>query len=175
MRTIVHTEVKVVLIGDGGVGKSTFVKRFRTNKFDQIYTATLGVEVHRIKFRTNYGTITFNCWDTAGQEKFGGLRDGYYINADAAMIFFDLNSRITYKNLGSWKKSFERTVKDAPIVVVGNKVDIPERKLKRDDVTKPTEWDFPYFETSVRTGLNCKDPFLSLARTLTGNQDLEFI
>jgi GTP-binding nuclear protein Ran len=175
MRTTVHTEVKVVLIGDGGVGKSAFVRRLRTGRFVQRYMATLGVEVCQLSFRTNHGTITFNCWDTAGQEKLGGLREGYYIKADAAMFFFDLDSRVTYKNLESWKASFEKTVKNAPIVVVGNKVDIPTRKLKRGDVTKPDEWGYPYFETSVRTGLNCDDPFLSLARTLTGNQDLEFI
>lgn len=68
-----------MLVGDGGTGKTTFVKRHLTGEFEKKYVATLGVEVHPLVFHTNRGPIKFNVWDTAGQEKFGGLRDGYYI------------------------------------------------------------------------------------------------
>ena len=68
------------------------------------YTATLGVEVHPLSFSTNFGTICFNVWDTAGQEKFGGLRDGYYINGQCGIIMFDVTSRITYKNVPNWHR-----------------------------------------------------------------------
>lgn len=70
---------KCVLVGDGGTGKTTFVKRHLTGEFEKKYVATLGVEVHPLVFHTTRGVIRFNVWDTAGQEKFGGLRDGYYI------------------------------------------------------------------------------------------------
>lgn len=70
-------EFKLVLVGDGGVGKTTFVKRHLTGEFEKKYIATLGVEVHPMVFHTNHGAIKFNVWDTAGQEKLGGLRDGY--------------------------------------------------------------------------------------------------
>ena len=73
---------KLVLVGDGGVGKTTFVKRHLTGEFEKKYVATLGVEVHPLPFHTNRGQIVFNVWDTAGQEKFGGLRDGYYIQGE---------------------------------------------------------------------------------------------
>lgn len=72
---------KLVLLGDGGVGKTTFVKRHLTGEFEKKYIATLGVEVHLLKFYTNFGTILFNVWDTAGQEKYGNLRDNYYRDA----------------------------------------------------------------------------------------------
>ena len=70
-------EFKVVLVGDGGVGKTTFVKRHITGEFEKKYIATLGVEVHPMVFYTTLGEVRMNVWDTAGQEKLGGLRDGY--------------------------------------------------------------------------------------------------
>lgn len=69
-------QFKLLLVGDGGVGKTTFVKRHLTGEFEKKYIATVGVEVHPLQFHTNRGALQFNVWDTAGQEKFGGLRDG---------------------------------------------------------------------------------------------------
>lgn len=93
-------------------------------------TATLGVEVHPLNFSTNYGTIMFNVWDTAGQEKFGGLRDGYYIQGQCGIIMFDVTSRITYKNVPNWHRDLERVCENIPIVLCGNKVDVKVRFLR---------------------------------------------
>lgn len=70
----VAAEFKVVLVGDGGVGKTTFIKRHISGEFEKKYIATQGVEVSSITFSTNHGPIRLNLWDTAGQEKLGGLR-----------------------------------------------------------------------------------------------------
>ena len=91
------------------------------------HTATLGVEVHPLSFSTNYGTIVFNVWDTAGQEKFGGLRDGYYIQGQCGIIMFDVTARITYKNVPNWHRDLERVCENIPIVLCGNKVDVKVR------------------------------------------------
>ncbi|CAL7941605.1 unnamed protein product [Xylocopa violacea] len=99
---------KCVLVGDGGTGKTTFVKRHLTGEFEKKYVATLGVEVHPLIFHTNRGPIRFNVWDTAGQEKFGGLRDGYYIQGQCAVIMFDVTSRVTYKNVPNWHRDLVR-------------------------------------------------------------------
>ena len=93
-------------------------------------SATLGVEVHPLSFSTNFGTICFNVWDTAGQEKFGGLRDGYYIQGQCGIIMFDVTSRITYKNVPNWHRDLERVCENIPIVLCGNKVDVKVRYLR---------------------------------------------
>ena len=92
--------------------------------YSSVQTATLGVEVHPLNFHTNFGDICFNVWDTAGQEKFGGLRDGYYIQGQCGIIMFDVTSRITYKNVPNWHRDLERVCENIPIVLCGNKVDV---------------------------------------------------
>merc|ERR1711959_17919 len=106
-----------------------------TGEFEKKYIPTLGVEVHPLKFNTNCGVLTFNVWDTAGQEKFGGLRDGYYIQGQCAIIMFDVTSRITYKNVPNWHRDIVRVCENIPIVLVGNKVDVKDRKVKAKQIT----------------------------------------
>ena len=130
-------EYKLVLLGDGGVGKTTFIKRYITGEFDREYTPTNGVEVSTAVFYTNFGPVRFIIWDTAGQEKLGGLREAYYLNAHAAIIMFDVGSRITYKNVPRWYKDIERIVGKIPTIVLGNKVDIPDRKVKFGQIQWP--------------------------------------
>ncbi|KNZ78414.1 GTP-binding nuclear protein spi1 [Termitomyces sp. J132] len=166
---------KLVLVGDGGTGKTTFVKRHLTGEFEKKYIATLGVEVHPLTFTTNFGTICFNVWDTAGQEKFGGLRDGYYIQGQCGIIMFDVTSRITYKNVPNWHRDLERVCENIPIVLCGNKVDVKERKVKTGAVTFHRKKNLQYFEISAKSNYNFEKPFLWLARKLVGNPTLEFV
>jgi len=166
---------KLVLVGDGGTGKTTFVKRHLTGEFEKKYLATLGVEVHPLKFSTNLGEIIFDVWDTAGQEKFGGLRDGYYINGHCGIIMFDVTSRITYKNVPNWHRDLVRVCENIPIVLCGNKVDVKERKVKAKAITFHRKKNLQYYDISAKSNYNFEKPFLWLARKLTGNAGLEFV
>jgi len=166
---------KLVLVGDGGTGKTTFVKRHLTGEFEKKYIATLGVEVHPLTFYTNYGKIIFNCWDTAGQEKFGGLRDGYYIQGQCAIIMFDVTSRVTYKNVPNWHRDLIRVCENIPIVLCGNKVDVKERKVKAKTITFHRKKNLQYYDISAKSNYNFEKPFLWLARKLAGEAELEFV
>jgi len=166
---------KMVLCGDGGTGKTTFVKRHLTGEFEKKYVATLGVEVHPLGFTTNRGPIVFNVWDTAGQEKFGGLRDGYYIQGQCAIIMFDVTSRITYKNVPTWHKDLVRVCENIPIVLCGNKVDIKDRKVKAKAITFHRKKNLQYYDISAKSNYNFEKPFLWLARKLAGDANLEFV
>jgi len=166
---------KLILVGDGGVGKTTFVKRHLTGEFEKKYVATLGVEVHPLGFHTNYGPIVFNCWDTAGQEKFGGLRDGYYIQGQAAIIMFDVTSRITYKNVPNWHRDLVRVCENIPIVLVGNKVDVKDRKVKAKSITFHRKKNLQYYDISAKSNYNFEKPFLYLARKLLSQPNLAFV
>lgn len=136
--------------------------------------ATLGVEVHPLKFFTNRGKIQFNVWDTAGQEKFGGLRDGYYIEGKCAIIMFDVTSRVTYKNVPNWHRDLVRVCENIPIVLCGNKVDIKDRKVKAKTITFHRKKNLQYYDISAKSNYNFEKPFLWLARKLFGDPNLEF-
>uniref|UniRef100_A0A7S4GPT1 GTP-binding nuclear protein n=1 Tax=Oxyrrhis marina TaxID=2969 RepID=A0A7S4GPT1_OXYMA len=168
-------EFKLVLVGDGGVGKTTLVKRHLTGEFEKKYIPTLGVEVHPLKFNTNCGMLSFNVWDTAGQEKFGGLRDGYYIQGQCAIIMFDVTSRITYKNVPNWHRDIVRVCENIPIVLVGNKVDVKDRQVKARQIQFHRKRNLQYYDLSARSNYNFEKPFLWLARRLTNQPALQFV
>ncbi|KAM8704492.1 hypothetical protein ACLKA7_009010 [Drosophila subpalustris] len=166
---------KMVLLGDGGTGKSTFIKRHLTGEFEKRYIATMGVEVYGLTFHTNRGLIRFNVWDTAGQEKFGGLREGYYIQAQCAIIFFDITSRTTYQNVSNWYRDLVRICGVIPIVLCGNKVDCKDHKIKSKNIVFHRKRNLQYYPLSSKTNLNYEKPFHWLARTLIGDPTLELV
>ena len=165
-------EFKLVLVGDGGVGKTTFVKRHLTGEFEKKYIATLGVEVHPMPFFTSHGKILFNVWDTAGQEKLGGLRDGYYIGGNCGIIMFDVCSRITYSNVPKWFKDLTRVCENIPIVLVGNKVDVKDRKVKAKQITFHRKKNLQYYDISAKSNYQFEKPFVWLLRRLVNDPNL---
>jgi GTP-binding nuclear protein Ran len=165
---------KLILVGDGATGKTTFVKRHKTGEFEKRYIATVGVDVHPLTFYTNRGVICFNVWDTAGQEKFGGLRDGYYIQGNCAIIMFDVTSRATYKNVPNWHRDIVRVCDNIPMVLVGNKVDCFDRQVKAKMITFHRKKNLQYYDVSAKSNYNFEKPFLWLAKRMANDPNLVF-
>jgi len=169
---------KVVLVGDGGTGKTTFVKRYLSGAFERKYVPTLGAEVSPLDFHTNFGKLRINVWDTAGNEKLGGLRDGYYILSNGAVIFFDVTSRITYKNVPNWYRDLERVIGGevkVPMVLCGNKVDVKDRKVTPKQINFHRKKNIHYIELSAKANFNIEKPFLYILRKLVGEPSLHLV
>jgi len=155
--------------------------------------------VHPITFHTNFGQICFNTWDTAGQEKFGGLRDGYYIQGIIDTCVMS-NSRSMWHHyvrrdfphhiqkrsqlapyalfslrFTNYVGDLVRVCENIPIVLCGNKVDVKDRKVKAKTITFHRKKNLQYFDISAKSNYNFEKPFLWLARKLVGNQSLEFV
>jgi GTP-binding nuclear protein Ran len=154
---------KLLVVGDGATGKTTFIKHHLTGEFDKRYNATMGVDVHSLELNTNKGKVIFDVWDSAGQEKFGGLRDGYYIGADAALVFYDVKSIQTRSNIPNWIADVKRVCKEIPIIKVGSKDD--SALLTID--THPTE-DRCWISTKINSNMDL--PFLKVLKKLMGNE-----
>lgn len=114
--------IKLVIVGDGGVGKTTFSKMLTGKDFDPKYRPTLGVETSSLDYNGDRYTI----WDTAGQEKYSGLKDGYYVGAECAIV---MASDITsIEKIGSYIGNIIERCGEIPMVFVLNKTDINEVK-----------------------------------------------
>lgn len=162
---------KLAVIGDGATGKTSAIHKQRTSEFEKRYIATMSVEIHQLKFHTNKGVIIFNCWDIAGQEKLGGLRNLFYAKSDAALVFFDFSSKLTFTNTLQWKSDFKNECKNVPVVLCGNKSDLVS-KISPTDI-KIAGWD-GYCSLSAKTNSNYEEPFSQVIKLLMGS-DTEII
>jgi GTP-binding nuclear protein Ran len=137
------TSIKIALIGDGSTGKTSFFNRIVESenpdyKFSKIYDATQGCNISQIEYMIGKYPITLHVFDTAGQEKFGILRDSYLSGADAIILMYDLTDKITRHNVFTkWIPEVKRLLTASrctqyiPIAVVGNKND----KIDMNDET----------------------------------------
>jgi len=168
-------EYKLLLVGDSGVGKTTFVKKHLTGEFKDRHIPTQGVEVSSIIFSTNYGLIKFNIWDIAGLETLRGLKEGYYIGADCAIIMLDVTSGRSAKSVPRWYKDVRRMCDRIPVIVVGNKVEERNRKFKARHVTYMRKNGLQYYDYSNKTGYQFEKPFCFLMRRLVNDAKLDYV
>ena len=133
----------VAFIGDGGVGKTTYLERLIDGTFQQRYVSTIGTREYFITGNEmgEEGLLDTNCSfhiiDTAGQEKYGGL--GLRVierDIDTYMIFFDLTSKLSFKNCIIWVQKVRAHKADASIILVATKADVLERKVRRSSINR---------------------------------------
>lgn len=154
--------LKVVLLGDGGVGKSSLIQRFVSNKFDPSLFHTIGVEFLNKDLEVEGDRYTLQIWDTAGQERFKSLRTPFYRGTDCCLLTFAIDDAQSFQNIAMWRKEFlyYADVKDPdnfPFVVLGNKSDlVAERKIGQDEAKLWCNQNgkLPYFETSAKDAVN---------------------
>lgn len=168
-------EYKLLLLGDGGVGNTTLIKRFKSYQSESRYVAYNGVTIFPLTFETTKGKIRLNVWDFPGYTRQFGIREKYYISTDCAIIMFDLTSRITYKNVPHWYRDVCRVCEKIPMILVGNKIDSPEKRIKAKQVIFGGKKSLDYVEISAKANYNVIEPFLELMRKLVGDPELEIL
>ena len=170
--------LKVVLLGDGGVGKSSLLTRYVSGRFSDASFHTIGVEFVTHDVRAAGRDVTLQIWDTAGQERFRSLRTPFYRGADCCMLTFALDDGESFARLSTWRDEFVRHADVAraarfPFIVLGNKSDVAARAVDGADVRA---WccgaGMPYYETSARDGSNVEAAFLAAAiRVIAADDD----
>nr|QBK86593.1 MAG: Ras family GTPase [Marseillevirus LCMAC102] len=139
----------VIIIGARGVGKTALVRNLAGKNFDFRYVATHNTTINQVTF----SNVKFNILDCPGQKN-----NLHFAQTDAVIAMFDLDSKLSYRNLLKWIEFLQSVCdKDIPVIVCGNKCDILNHKVKADEVSTK------YVNISTKTGKNCEKPFLILA------------
>lgn len=121
--------MKIVLVGDTQVGKTSIVTRLKKGRFAENTTATVGAALQEYVVQTETGSVTMQIWDTAGQEKFRTLAPMYYRTANVALIVYDITKSDTFRSLETWTKELQdKGPQGLRICIVGNKCDLADER-----------------------------------------------
>lgn len=170
-------EIKLVLLGEQAVGKSSLVERFCSGKFEDKYKITIGgAYLQKEIILKNGDKLKLHIWDTGGQEKFRAMAPLYYKDAAGAILVYDVSNNDSLGSLSYWIQELNENVdkNDFTMSIAGNKSDLPP-ETKRISFAQGKNFskdnDVPiFYETSAKTGAGVKDLFYSLAQKVYENQ-----
>ncbi len=172
---------KVVMVGNGGVGKTSLIRRFVHDKFETDYLMTLGTDVTKYKDQIEENDITFIIWDLGGQEAFAEMRNKFFYGANAAIVVFsheetELGDN-SFKSIPKWLGDISKLCGKIPTILFGNKIDLVDSEmlwsndelLRSDHALNKLASDLGllgYFKTSALSGKNVKTAFKTLMNKL---------
>ena len=159
--------LKVIMVGDSGVGKTSLLDRFIKDHFGDTYKATIGSDFLTKEMTINGRSVTLQLWDTAGQERFRGLGSAFYRGADGCIIVYDVAARKTYDNVSVWRDEFlnHGSVEDTvtfPFSVIGNKIDLGENAVPSEEIAEARmdkAFNTEYYQVSAKDATNVERVF----------------
>lgn len=155
--------LKVVIAGDGNVGKTSLIRRYCEGRFEQSRVATIGVDFQTQRVELPDGPVKLSIWDMAGQERFQVMREGFYRGSLAAALVYDLTEPESFAHLSKWREEIVKVVAGLPMLVVANKRDLaPEAPLTKGEKLAH-ELGTKHLATSALTGEGVERMFKGLA------------
>lgn len=160
-------QVKLVLLGDGRVGKTSLTLRYVNNVFSESQTATIQASYLTKRLTIDGQSVSLSIWDTAGQERFHALGPIYYRDADAALLVYDLLDKDSFDRVQSWVRELKKMAsKNIVLAIAGNKSDLDkQRQVETQDSEKYSESiGATHFVTSAKLNTGIEDAFMDIAR-----------
>ncbi|KAI7874095.1 vacuolar biogenesis protein [Lichtheimia hyalospora FSU 10163] len=178
--------LKVIILGDSGVGKTSLMNQYVNKKFSNQYKATIGADFLTKEVLVDDRLVTMQIWDTAGQERFQSLGVAFYRGADCCVLTYDVNNSRSFESLDQWRDEFliqasPRDSESFPFVLLGNKIDVEESRRmvsqKRAMAWCQSKGNVPYFETSAKEAINVEQAFQTIAKNALSREtdvDIDF-
>ncbi|XP_047171672.1 ras-related protein RABE1a [Vigna umbellata] len=162
--------IKLLLIGDSGVGKSCLLLRFSDGSFTTSFITTIGIDFKIRTIELDGKRIKLQIWDTAGQERFRTITTAYYRGAMGILLVYDVTDESSFNNIRNWIRNIEQHASDnVNKILVGNKADMDESKRAvptSKGQALADEYGIKFFETSAKTNMNVDEVFFSIARDI---------
>jgi len=160
--------LKVVMVGDSGVGKSCLLKRFASNEWQDGYISTIGVDFEIVSLNLQDQIVKLQIWDTAGQERFHNITTSYYRGAHAIMLVYDITSSQSFQNVtANWLEQIRMYAsRECVILLVGNKSDLSgnNRQIHYTQAKEvANHYELDVMEASAKDGTNVDQAFHWLA------------
>lgn len=168
--------VKVLIIGDSSVGKSSLLGRYADNKFVHNNNPTIGMDFKVKMLEHNGRRVKLQIWDSAGQERFQTITQQYYRNTQGIMLVYDVTSDASFNNVSQWVAQIRsQGAEKADTMLLGNKSDKINEKVIDADQGKALadEYQMPFFETSASLGDNVDTAFTTLVAMVMKRLDVE--
>jgi small GTP-binding protein len=182
MVDIKNIKKKVCLLGDASVGKTSLIRRYVFDEFDDKYITTLGAKVSKKEFEFTFPVnnensinvnITLTIWDIIGQkdESAQRIQPMYFSGANGALVICDITRKSTFESIPEWVKSFFKVVNMVPIVILGNKIDLyGNAEVYYDDLIDYAQTlQFPVYLTSAKINSGVEQAFEKLAKQMLEN------
>lgn len=158
--------IKLLMLGDSGVGKSSLMIRFTNATFSEQMMGTTGIDMRVKDLDIQNRHVKIQIWDTAGQERFHSIARTYYCGAHGIILTYDVNDRTSFNNIPNWLEDIRKNTKEVFILLVGNKIDL--HKVVSDNEVKEfaDKASIPFIMTSAKNDENVQDAFVNLIETI---------
>ena len=167
-------KVKLMILGDSSVGKTSLLKKYCKNEFSNSYITTVGIDFQVKLLNINNKKIKIQIWDTAGEERYRVVAKNYFNTSDGFIIMYDITNRDSFDSISNWIEQIkDSTPNYKKSVLFGNKSDL--NKLRNVQINEGKELaqknDFKFFETSAKDGLNLNEGIESIVKDVLKDID----